>query len=71
MVTVITPMVVKVAGITAWIHHTQVKKEATDTATCYRMDCLLEYGPTEIKVLLGPSPFHSLTFFVLLSLMFV
>lgn len=32
MVTVITPMVVKVAGITAWIHHTKVKKEATDTA---------------------------------------
>lgn len=60
-------MAVKVAGITPWIHHTQVKKvEATDAPNGLSLD----YGPVEIKVSLGLWVFPSLDHCLLLNLVF-
>lgn len=61
-------MAVKVAGVTPWSHHIQIKKaEAIDADVKWTVSGLC---PIEMKVSWGPGSLHSLPYYLLLNLVF-
>lgn len=54
-----TPLAEKVAHITLWIHHTQVKETEAQT--------LMNCGDIKIRISVVPRPFYSLALCILIN----